>query len=431
MLARRGLQSGTEVYDRKIKTVEELCHAIRDGCAFIALDMECAAIPSKMDPRKKHLTLYQADLAFLDTNSDALKRDEELSNSKELHIADFYTENNVRSLTLDVGLDNETQTRILDYQGRLPTRRADRFGEERSVSRKTLDHVMVDFIESCNPSKKKLILVGFGLAAEWGRLFTHCFRALACFSSWMDLRDIARGIAPTGIIQGQISLLLLCGYRWKDVKQGNHENTGIGNGTPVNVGNDAVSTLALMCSLLDPGIQEKLKARQECNEIAGPKNKYTHVSSIRHSFVTAAIESKSDSLPAMLSSEAKLARYFYNFSPRAVGFLSHSIAYMTFRSRQQLSVFIESANGLLLPTGETLLARPLEDLPMWKSMDEERNDKDTKIEEQEGQIVYENRLNGGYTADELAAASRWPGCLWSPAFYFARARDRARGGQHQ
>lgn len=435
MFARHGLQSGTEVDNLKIETVEELWNAIRNGCAFMALDMECAAVPSKIFRDIKDLILYQADLAFLDTVNDAPQRNEALSNSKELHIADFYTENNVRSLTFDVGLDNETQTRILDYQGRLPTRRADRFGEESSGSRETFDHVMVDFIKSCNPNKKKLILVGFGLATEWDRLFTCCFRALACFSSWMDLRDIARGIAPTGIIQGQISLLQLCGYRWKDVKKGKHENTGTGNGTPINVGNDAVSALALMCSLLDPGIQEKLKARQESNEIAGPRNKYTHISSIRHSFVTAALESKSDSLPETLSTEAKLGRLFFTFSPRSVGFLSHSIAYLTFRSREQLSVFIEAANGSSSPIVETVLARPLEDLPMWKSMAEQRNDKDARIVEPEEEIVDKNRLDGRYTAEEWEAASRWPECLWSPAFYLTRARDRernrARGQQHQ
>ncbi|KAH7273264.1 hypothetical protein B0J15DRAFT_96085 [Fusarium solani] len=88
----------------------------------------------------------------------------------------------------------------------MPVRRSHRFGQERHVDLEGLEAAILDFIQSCD-KKENLVIIGFGMAAEWEYLSTYFPQAMRFFSAWADLRDIAKDIAPVGNVAGLTSLL--------------------------------------------------------------------------------------------------------------------------------------------------------------------------------------------------------------------------------
>lgn len=139
----------------------------------------------------------------------------------------------------------------------MPVRRAHRFGQERQVDLEGLEAAILDFIQSCD-KKANLVMIGFGMAAEWEYLPTYFPQAMRFFSAWAELRDIAKDIAPARNAAGLTSLLKTFRYHWQDLKPGRGD---LGGGFADNAGDDAVATCALAGTLLLLENQQKLRLR--------------------------------------------------------------------------------------------------------------------------------------------------------------------------
>ena len=131
-----------------------------------------------------------------------------------------------------------------------------------------------------------------------------------------------------------------------NTREGLHGNTD-------NAGDEAVTTLALVDALLSSENQERLRFRQECDRIARVASKTKD----HHMFpFTAIVRSNSGSLPHIINMGIKLARQFFDFKPRSTEIISTNTAYLTFTYEDQLQHFIQAIDGMVLPTGEVLLA---------------------------------------------------------------------------
>ncbi|KAI1127002.1 hypothetical protein F5Y10DRAFT_293241 [Nemania abortiva] len=319
-----------DLFNNKITTIEGLQSALEDHAAFLALDTEHGPVDSQRDR-----VLYQVGLAYLPAMTPHAPV------PRQLRLGDFYHENHLRCLTLSINLSEKTREDLVRCQGGVPKRRPSRFGCERHVDLGSLEPAIVEFIQSCNPSTKKLVLVGFEMAAEWTYLSGNFPSITSHFSSWMDLRDIAKDIATIGDIPGRVSVLQTFGYSWKNIKGPNKL------GSADNAGDDA----------------EKLRFRQKCSQIAckcsrrkGPL--YFNGNEIAFG---ARIQSRDGLLPDAVNSGMKLARYFFDFVPISTGLESAKAAFIMFESRDQLDRFIEANDGRLLPTGETLSVTAFEE----------------------------------------------------------------------
>ncbi|KAI9896934.1 hypothetical protein N3K66_007956 [Trichothecium roseum] len=229
-----------DLFSKQITTLEGLLHIAKEA-AFIALDTEHGAVESESDR-----ILHQVGLAYLDTMGDS---DSPRANSGHLRLLDFFLSRRIRSLTLNIAMGEQRRNDLDRIRGGIPSRRAHRFGEEQDdVTTGNLEEAIDNFIANSCGTTKRLVLVGFGMAAEWTYLFRYFPSVIPYFSTWMDIREIAKDITSVGTMPGRVSLLQLCGYCWTDLKP-----KAPGHGTSDNAGDDAVSTLALACALLDPG----------------------------------------------------------------------------------------------------------------------------------------------------------------------------------
>ena len=373
------------LFSKQITTLQGLLHIAKDA-SFIALDTEHGAVESQSDR-----VLHQVGLAYLDTmgdwDSDSSPR---VNSGHHPRLQDFYLSRRVQSLTLNIDAGEQRRNDLLRIRGSVPSRRAHRFGEEQNnITTKDLDKSIHNFIANTCPTTKSLVLVGFGMAAEWTYLLRYFPSIIPHLSSWLDIRDIAKDIALAGTIPGRLSLLQLCGYHWADLKPKTP-----GHGTSDNAGDDAVSTLALARALLDPANREKLRLRQSCGEIAGARRKgYQNLESLRHHPFTATIRSRTGRLPAGLDSAMKLARRFLRFSPRSCGLLSAEMAYLTFANREQVDGFVQAVDGLTLPTGETLLVGIIQELHRWKETAEAGRSSRQATQERRAQKRLENMVS--------------------------------------
>ncbi|KAL6358928.1 hypothetical protein LRP88_09123 [Fusarium phalaenopsidis] len=250
-------------------------------------------------------------------------------------------------------IDQDRQDGLVRAGGHIgmPVRRAHRFGQERQVDLEGLEAAILDFIQSCD-KKANLVMIGFGMAAEWEYLSTYFPQAMRFFSAWADLRDIAKDIAPVGNVAALTSLLKIFRYHWQDLKPGRGD---LGGGVADNAGDDAVATCALAGALLLPENQQKLRLRQECGRIAGifTKKKGFQVPNSKEHLFTATIRTQGP-LPRSLNSAMKLARRFFNYSPQSIGLMSEYMGYIAFRDKEQLDHFINSTHRIALPMGGTL-----------------------------------------------------------------------------
>ncbi|KAI1204039.1 hypothetical protein F5X97DRAFT_330119 [Nemania serpens] len=322
------------LFNNRITTMEGLQRTLKDH-AFIALDTEHGSIESG-----KSRALYQIGFAYLPTMAPCV----EIPGQPRLD--DFISKNQIQSLTLNINISEQTREDIIRHRGGIPNRRPSRFGYERQVNLDDLESAVIEFIESHNSTK--LVLVGFEMPAEWNYLLRNFPKAIPYFSSWMDLRDIAKDItAAIGVISGRVSVLQTLGYNWKDIKGSNE------HGTADNAANDAISVLAMANGFLNPENQEKLRFRQKCSQIARHTYNETKIT------FGAAIQSQEGSLPNTINSSMKLARYFLDFMPTSTGLKSAEIAFITFENESYLNQFIQANNQRLLPTGEILSVVPI------------------------------------------------------------------------
>ncbi|KAJ4308671.1 hypothetical protein N0V84_011965 [Fusarium piperis] len=270
------------------------------------------------------------------------------------HLQEFYWTNQVKGLTLNINTSQDKDDNLIRYGGHrgMPVRRSHRFGQERQVDIEGLQAAVLEFIQTCD-KKENLVMIGFGMAAEWEYLFTCFPQAMHFFSAWADLHDIAKDIAPVGKPPGLTSLLQLFRYHWKDVKPCRGD---CGGGVADNAGDDAVATCALADDLLLFANQEKLRLRQQCGQIAGmfTKKKGFQVPDVGNPFTATIRTLPLRTLPPTLNSGIKVARRFFEYSPQSTGVMSGCMAFITFRSKDEMDRFINAVHGLPSPTGGTL-----------------------------------------------------------------------------
>lgn len=332
------------LFSKRITTLQDL-HNISKDSTFIAIDTEHFPITSGKDR-----ILHQVGLAHIQNLIQDLPQTNDTSRSTSRPcFEDFYNENKIRALTLNINISKKKRDEIVRLKGEssIPTRRRHRFGREQQVDLENLEELIIDFIQSCE-DKGNLVLIGFEMAAEWTYLSRNFPRAGPFFSAWVDLRDIAKDISSSvGVIPGLVSLLKIFGYHWKDIQPGRGD---LGGGIADNAGDDAVATCVLASALLDSENHEKLRFRQECSRIAGRKDYRSP--DVRDCF-TVSICAEGP-LPFTINSGMKLARQFFNYSPQSAGIMSEETAYLKFRSQHQMDQFVADIHGVALPTGEIL-----------------------------------------------------------------------------
>ncbi|KAL6829418.1 hypothetical protein J3E69DRAFT_238201 [Trichoderma sp. SZMC 28015] len=333
-----------ELFSKRITTLQDLYDISKDS-TFIAIDTEHFPITSGRDR-----ILHQVGLAHIQNLIQDLPQTNDTSRSTSRPcFEDFYNENKIRALTLNINIGKEKREEIvrLKGEGGVPTRRRHRFGREQQVDLENLEEMIIDFIQSFK-GKGNLVLIGFEMAAEWTYLSRNFPRAVPFFSAWVDLRDISKDISSSvGVIPGLVSLLKIFGYHWKDIQPGRGDFSG---GIADNAGDDAVATCVLASALHDSENRERLRFRQECSRIAGRKG--YRVPDVRDRFIVS-IRAQG-CLPSMINSGMKLACQFFSYSPQSAEIMSKDVAYLTFRSQDQMDQFIAEIHGLALPTGEIL-----------------------------------------------------------------------------
>lgn len=330
-----------DLFNNRITTLQGFHNAIKDS-AFLAIDTEHVPITSERDR-----ILHQVGLAYLPRDSPQI----DPTGIIQPRLKDLYTNKKLHVLTLNISKEGQEDLIRLGGHRGMPARRPHRFGREQQVDIEDLEAIIMDFIKSHNDNNTNLVMVGFELAAEWEYLFTVFPQVMPLFSAWLDLRDIAADITSVGVIPGLVSLLQVFGFHWKDIQPGRGDR-----GIADNAGDDVVAIHALANALLFPENQEKLRFRQECGRIARIFTKrkgFQTPTKIRDPF-TATIHVQGQSLPSSINSGMRLARQFFNYSPQFVGIMSQDLAYITFKSQNQMNQFIIAVHGLVLQTGEIL-----------------------------------------------------------------------------
>ncbi|KAI0515126.1 hypothetical protein F5B22DRAFT_636679 [Xylaria bambusicola] len=340
--------SSQALFNNRITTMEGLLSILKDH-SFIALDTEHVPVDSQ-----RNRILHQVGLAYI----PAITPHTPIavpSQPQRPRLKDFYDRNQLQSLTLNIFLTKQIREDLLCYRGSIPNRRPSRFGRECQIFLDNLGSAIVEFIRSCHHNHTKLVLIGFEMSAEWNYLSRNFSEVVPYFTSWIDLRDIAKDVAITGdapgqSIPGRISLLQMFGYYWKDIKGSNQY------GSADNAGDDAVSTLAMAEALFYPENQEKLRFHQECGQIAREKNVFINEDNVAFG---ATIQTENGILPNVINSGLRLAQYFFGFRPISIALRSPDVAVVTFKSKFHLNRFIKMNHRRVLSNGDTLLIIPI------------------------------------------------------------------------
>lgn len=271
-------------------------------------------------------------------------------------LQDFHTLSAARVLTLDIDM-NKRRDNIIQIRGGIPARRPSRFGQEQQVQLEDLEAAVIDFIQSCTGSKT-LVLMGFGMAAEWEYLFQDSPQVIPYLSHGMGRSTGYRiSYCTASVLPTLTGVLKVFGYTWKSLKPGRRDGTS--TGTADNASDDALATLALAQALLEPQNQQKLTFRQACSQIARFDRKgYQDPGLPRFPFI-ATVESRNRMLPQSIDSGMKLARKFFDFAPSCTGRMLAEQAYLSFATKTELDRFIQHANALVLSTGDIPSARQL------------------------------------------------------------------------
>ncbi|CZR42633.1 uncharacterized protein FPRO_09936 [Fusarium proliferatum ET1] len=343
-----------DLFKKRITTLKGF-RQIFESSYLLALDTEHVAITSERDR-----VLHQVGLAFtktLKSRHPACPGREPGLIKPRRRLRYFFEDNNMEGLTLNVNTSKELGDDVLrvgrrvgghvGYLKGMPTRRSHRFGVEKFLDIGDLELFIVEFLQDL-PKDKHLVLIGFGMEAEWTYLSTNFPAAMPFFSAWIDLRDIVVDIAssPTVFSPSLFTLIKLFGYFWQDVKPG--------RASADNAGDDVVTTFALAHALLDEKNHETLRFEHECFRISrsGRIGSFYDASEC----FTATVRTKGK-LPLRLSSRFKLARQFFDFHPMGTALMSSEMGLVAFRSQDGVDRFIGCVDGMVLHTGETLSAQ--------------------------------------------------------------------------
>ncbi|KAI1049796.1 hypothetical protein LB506_001933 [Fusarium annulatum] len=343
-----------DLFKKRITTLKGF-RQIFESSYLLALDTEHVAIKSERDR-----VLHQVGLAFtktLKSRHPACPGREPGLLKPRRRLRYFFEDNNMEGLTLNVNTSKELGDDVLrvgrrvggrvGYLKGMPTRRLHRFGVENSLDIEDLEPSIVEFLQDLAKGKH-LVLIGFGMEAEWTYLSTNFPAAIPFFSAWIDLRDIVVDIAssPTVCSPSLFTLIKLFGYFWQDVKPG--------RASADNAGDDVVTILALAHALLDEKNHEMLRFEHECFRISCSGRIGSFYDASECFTATVRTEGK---LPLRLSSRFKLARQFFDFHPMGTALMSSEMGLVAFRSQYGVDRFIGCVDGMVLHTGETLSAQ--------------------------------------------------------------------------
>ncbi|VTT58870.1 unnamed protein product [Fusarium fujikuroi] len=346
------------LFKKRITTLKGF-RQIFEHSYLLALDTEHVAITSERDR-----VLHQVGLAFtktLKSRHPACPGREPGLIKPRRRLRYFFEDNNMEGLTLNVNTSKELGDDVLrvgrrvggrvggrvGYLKGMPTRRPHRFGVEKSLDIEDVEPFIEDFLQEL-PKDKHLVLIGFGMEAEWTYLSTNSPAAIPFFSAWIDLRDIVVDIASSSTVcsPSLFTLIKLFGYFWQDVKPG--------RASADNAGDDVVTILALAHALLDEKNHEMLRFEHECFRISCSGRIGSFYDASKCFIATVRTEGN---LPLRLSSRFKLARQFFDFHPMGTALMSSEMGLVAFRSQDGVDRFIGCVNGMVLHTGETLSAQ--------------------------------------------------------------------------
>ncbi|TVY61758.1 hypothetical protein Focb16_v013172 [Fusarium oxysporum f. sp. cubense] len=340
-----------DLFKNRITTLEGF-HQVLENSYFLALDTEHVAITSE-----RGRVLHQVGLAFtktLKSRHPPCPAWEHGMIRPKRRLRHFFEDNKMEGLTLNINTSKELGDqafRVGGFKG-MPIRRPHRFGEKKTIDIEDLEASVVEFLQDL-PKDKKLVLIGFGMGAEWTYLSTNFPAAIPFFSAWIDLRDIVMDIAspPPSYLPNLQFLIQTFGYWRKDVKP---ERGCYSDGNADNAGDDVVTTFALAHALLDEKNHETLLFEHECSTIASSGRIRSFYNVSEYFMATVRTEGQ---LPLKYSSSLKIARQFFDFHPIGTGLMSSELGLVTFRSQEELDYFISCVDGMVLQTGETLSAQ--------------------------------------------------------------------------
>ncbi|PNP79411.1 hypothetical protein FNYG_07246 [Fusarium nygamai] len=183
------------LFKNRITTLKGFREVLEDSY-FLALDTEHVAITSSSDR-----VLHQVGLAFtktLESRHPPCPPRERGMMRPVRRLYHFVEDNNMEVLTFNIDTSQELGDGVLRAGGLqgMPIRRPHRFGEERSLYIENLEPFVVEFLSNL-PRDKKLVLVGFGMGADWTYLSTNFPAAIPFFSAWIDLGDIVVDITSS------------------------------------------------------------------------------------------------------------------------------------------------------------------------------------------------------------------------------------------
>ncbi|KAF5590840.1 uncharacterized protein FSUBG_10704 [Fusarium subglutinans] len=348
------LPATRDLFKNRIRTLKEFREVLEDSY-FIALDTEHVAITSESDR-----VLHQVGLAFTKTLNSRHPPCEVLKPGiirPKRRLWHFFEDNDMKGLTLNVDTSKKLGDEVLRVGGfkGMPIRRPHRFGEEKTVDVEDLEASVVEFLSNL-PRDKKLVLVGFGMGAEWLYLSANFPAAIRFFSSWVDLGDIVVDItssAPSFFPSLQF-LIQTFGYWRTDVRPASRHRTGGNAGNADNAGDDVVTTLALAQALLEEKNYSALLFDHACFRIASWGKPRPFCDSAKCFIATVRSEAE---LPNRICTGIKIARQFIDFHPVGTGLISSEVGFITFESQEELDHFIGCVDGMVLHTGETLSAQ--------------------------------------------------------------------------
>ncbi|KAF5585827.1 hypothetical protein FPANT_7381 [Fusarium pseudoanthophilum] len=374
------------LFENRITTFNGFREVLEDS-HFLALDTEHVPIASASDR-----VLHQVGLAFtktLNSRHPPCPPRERGMMRPVRRLYHFVEDNDMEVLTLNIDtrkqLGDEVP-RVGGLQG-MPVRRPHRFGEESSLDIENLEPSVVEFLSNL-PRDKRLVLVGFGMGADWTYLSTNFPAAIPFFSAWIDIGDIVRDITSSSPSRypSLDFLIQTFGYWWKDIKPGRGCRS---EGNADNAGDDVVTTLALAQALLDEGNHSTLLFEHACFRIASSGKIRTFYDPAK---CFAATIRSNGLLPIKISTGIRIARKFIDFHPVGTGLFSNEMGYVTFRTQEELDYFISCVDGMVLHTGETLFAQRYiqvdTETPEDKKLKEEKRImRGKKREEEEEEVV--------------------------------------------
>ncbi|RYC84862.1 hypothetical protein BFJ63_vAg12229 [Fusarium oxysporum f. sp. narcissi] len=340
-----------DLFKNRVTTLEGF-HEVLENSYVLALDTEHVAITSERDR-----VLHQVGLKFtktLKSRHPPCSAWEHGMIRPKRRLRHFFEDNNMEGLTLNINTSKELGDEVLRVGGfrGMPIRRPHRFGVEKTVDIEDLEASVVEFLQDL-PEDKKLVLIGFGMGAEWTYLSANFPAAIPFFSAWIDLRDIVMDITPSPrpYLPNLLFLIQTFGYWRKDVKPGRRCHS---DGNADNAGDDVVTTLALAHALLDERNHAMLRFEHACFRIARSGRVRPFYDPARGFIATVRTEGQ---LPIKISSSIRLAQRFFDFHPVGTGLMSSEVGFATFRSQEELDYFISCVDGMVLRTGETLSAQ--------------------------------------------------------------------------